>query len=88
MTSPRVWQRVSEDLKDLLQRMLMKEPGDRTSLEDALDHPWCVTGWGMGFGWSSGAASMFWESAHVPVSEGGSRDATAQRLPFNDFRTG
>jgi serine/threonine protein kinase len=35
-----VLQDVSEDLKELLLQLLRKEPEDRISLEDALDHPW------------------------------------------------
>lgn len=35
-----VWERVSPDAKDLIQRLLKREPTERISLRDALKHPW------------------------------------------------
>ena len=34
------WTKVSDDLKDLLTRMLKKNPSKRLTIEQVLDHPW------------------------------------------------
>lgn len=34
------WSNVSEEAKDLLYRLLDKDPNYRISVKDALDHPW------------------------------------------------
>lgn len=34
------WSKRSDDLKDLLQRMLEKDPANRIYLDDILEHPW------------------------------------------------
>eukprot|EP01084_Bolivina_argentea_P028721 53343_1 len=34
------WQRVSEDAKDLVKNLLMKDPSQRLSVENALEHRW------------------------------------------------
>jgi len=35
-----VWQTVSEDCKDLVSKMLVKEPSKRLTAEQVLAHPW------------------------------------------------
>lgn len=34
------WGEISDSARDLVQKMLQKEPGDRISVEEALAHPW------------------------------------------------
>jgi calcium-dependent protein kinase len=35
-----VWNKISDLAKDLVARMLTKDPDERISVEDALAHPW------------------------------------------------
>jgi serine/threonine protein kinase len=35
-----VWQEISEEAKDLIQMMLIVDPQERVSVDDALNHPW------------------------------------------------
>lgn len=34
------WSLISEDAKDLIKKLLIKEPEERLSLSGALEHPW------------------------------------------------
>ncbi|CAD8046316.1 unnamed protein product [Paramecium primaurelia] len=36
------WQQISEDAKDLIKKLLMKEPDERITLQSALEHPWIL----------------------------------------------
>jgi serine/threonine protein kinase len=37
------WGSISSDAKDLVQRMLRADPGDRLSAKEALQHPWLAS---------------------------------------------
>ncbi|CAK72198.1 unnamed protein product (macronuclear) [Paramecium tetraurelia] len=34
------WQQISDDARDLIKKLLMKEPDERISMQSALEHPW------------------------------------------------
>lgn len=38
--SGKKWERISEEAKDLVSKLLEGEPSERITLEDALRHPW------------------------------------------------
>ena len=40
---PRFWDRISPEAKDLVQKMLSKQPRLRITAEDALKHKWCCS---------------------------------------------
>ncbi len=39
---PEIWDKISEEAKDLLMRLIEKDPKQRLSAIDALKHPWFV----------------------------------------------
>ncbi len=42
--SHRVWQNVSDDAKDIVLRLLVKNKRDRMTLPEVLEHPWIMKG--------------------------------------------
>ena len=39
---PDIWDTVSPEAKDLLQKLLAKDPNDRIHMADAINHPWIL----------------------------------------------
>jgi len=37
-----IWDERSDSSKDLIQKLLTKNPDDRITIEEALDHPWFI----------------------------------------------